>query len=41
MNIDEKDTELKEGQNPDDNNSQEACFVCHTSQQSGKDDPSD
>ena len=38
MNIDEKDTELKEGQNPDDNNSQEACFVC---QQSGKDDPSD
>lgn len=29
MNIDEKDTELKEGQNPDDNNSQEACFVCH------------
>ena len=29
MNIDEKDTELKEGQNPDDNSSQEACFVCH------------
>ena len=29
MNIDEKDTELKEGQKPDDNSSQEACFVCH------------
>ena len=29
MNIDEKDTELKEGQNPEDNSSQEACFVCH------------
>ena len=29
MNIDEKDTELKEGQNTDDNSSQEACFVCH------------
>ena len=31
MNIDEKDTELKEGQNPDDNNSQEA-FLSATDQ---------
>ena len=27
--LNEKDTELKEGQNPEDNSSQEACFVCH------------